>query len=219
MIRLNKCQIRMSSDRFLNVDLDIHDGENVLIVGANGVGKTTLLDTIAGFRIPEAGSIEPRKCVIGYAPQESANALLPWNSIIENILFPAALLNKSMVTSQYQAAAELMEVFGLRDRLSDYPQDLSGGEKQIVNFARALLTPCNVLILDEIFSSLNRKAAEGVITLLSSQELETKTLILTSHDLIAFDLKYDSIHSIDAAGHVYPVARDDAIRELSNGPD
>jgi NitT/TauT family transport system ATP-binding protein len=162
------------------VSFEAATGETVGIVGPSGCGKSTLLVTIAGLEPPSGGSVAlSGECAL--MPQR--DLLLPWRSALDN----AGLALELGGTRRSQArrrAAELFERFGLGEFAAARPDELSGGMRQRVAFARTLLAARPVLLLDEPFASLD------AITRAELQEwtgealaAEPRTVLLVTHDV------------------------------------
>lgn len=177
-----------------NISLDIESGENTLLLGPSGSGKTTLLRMINGLVAPSSGRVtiggqdirmQPQhelRRQIGYVLQR--NSLFPHYTVEENISVVPNLLKWDKKTTA-KRARELMEKLHLPERyLSRRPDQLSGGEAQRVNIARALAADPPILLMDEPFSALDtvtkRSIREEFIKL---EELRSKTIIMVSHDI------------------------------------
>jgi len=167
--------------RHLCVNATFSIGDFVLIVGPNGSGKTSFLDLVSGVRKPFKGSIKgisPDQ-PIAYAVQDSQGSLLPWLSIISNILLPSRLT--LVENDQKNEARELLERFGLLHRANDFPYCLSGGEKQAINFIRTICTPASIRLFDEVTASLHssfKHVAREVLPI----TLESTVTFIVSHD-------------------------------------
>lgn len=128
-----------------NVDLVIHKGEFVALLGESGCGKTTLLRALADLDKPNAGHIQTRgEAAVVF--QE--HRLLPWASVLENVTLGLG------EGAEARALAALAEV-GLAGRENDWPRNLSGGQAQRVALARALVREPGLLLLDEPFAALD----------------------------------------------------------------
>ena len=150
------------------IDLTIPDHEIVSIVGASGAGKTTLLQIIGTLEKPTSGSITfDNKRVDNLADREMArfrnahigfvfqfHQLLPEFTALENIMLPALINGRSHREAE-KRAAELLSFMGLTDRSKHKPAQLSGGEKQRVAVARALVNNPSVILADEPSGSLD----------------------------------------------------------------
>jgi iron(III) transport system ATP-binding protein len=147
---------RVAVDR---VSLELRTGELVAILGPSGSGKTTLLRLVAGFDVPDEGTVaiagrrvagdgawvEPERRGVGLVPQ--GDSLFPHLSVAENVAFG--------IGRDVDRVAEVLELVGLRDRADSDPAELSGGERQRVAVARALAPRPALTLLDEPFSSLD----------------------------------------------------------------
>jgi lipoprotein-releasing system ATP-binding protein len=179
-----------------NIDLTIKKGEFASIIGASGAGKTTLLQIIGTLDTANAGSIrinnhdigamnsdelsELRNKEIGFVFQ--FHQLLPEFTALENVMIPA-LIAKTNKKEAEKRAKELLHYLGLTDRLQHKPNELSGGEKQRVAVARALVNKPSIILADEPSGSLDTKNKEELHQLLLSlnKELEI-TLLVVTHD-------------------------------------
>jgi len=153
-----------------DINLHINKGEVVSIVGPSGAGKTTLLQIIGTLDKPDSGTIcldgidvnklstrklsDFRNQHIGFVFQ--FHQLLPEFTALENVMIPAYIAGKSNSEAK-QRALELLEFMGLSDRANHKPAELSGGEKQRVAVARALVNKPAVILADEPSGSLDSK--------------------------------------------------------------
>lgn len=155
-----------------NINLSICKSERAALIGPSGSGKTTLLRMISGLETPSQGTVQIHTRNIGYVFQEPR--LIPWRTVEQNLLFvnPDAELE------------DILAKLRLKDFKNHYPHQLSGGMKQRVNLARALITNPDLLILDEPFSSLDLPIKLEIINDVLLQWQERKfTMILVTHDL------------------------------------
>lgn len=178
------------------IDLDIHEGEFVALMGPSGSGKSTLLNLLAGVDTPTSGRIVVNGSDIS---QLGESALAPWRhrnvgfifqfynlipvlTARENVELPLKLakLSKQERRSKVEAALELV---GLTDRIDHYPKQLSGGQEQRVAIARALVTDPTFLLADEPTGDLDAVSASDVLDLLGQLNQEFhKTIIMVTHD-------------------------------------
>ncbi|MBM3599923.1 MAG: ABC transporter ATP-binding protein [Alphaproteobacteria bacterium] len=150
---------RESFQALRGIDLALAAGEFVSVVGPSGCGKSTLLRIIAGLETPDAGRVTigsstPAETTaahrLGIAFQD--HALLPWLSVAENIALPYRLAGMTVDQARVQ---ELARLVGLGDFLRARPRQLSGGMRQRVSIARAMVLKPVVLLLDEPFGALD----------------------------------------------------------------
>lgn len=178
------------------IDLHIDKGEIVSIVGPSGAGKTTLLQIIGTLDRPDAGEImvdgvdvrklstdklsDFRNQHIGFVFQ--FHQLLPEFSAIENIMIPAFIAGRSRSEAK-KRAEELLDFMGLKDRASHKPKELSGGEKQRVAVARALVNNPAVIFADEPSGSLDSKnKAELHQLFFDLRDRFGQTFVIVTHD-------------------------------------
>lgn len=180
-----------------DVSLELSAGENVAILGPSGCGKSTLLHILGTLDEPTSGTVtlegqnpfelaEPqlaefRNKNIGFIFQD--HHLLPQLSVLENVLVPA-LADGSPSAAEVARARDLIERVGLSDRSDHRPAELSGGEKQRVAAARALIHKPILLLADEPTGSLDRTNAQAMSKLLLDlQEQEDTMLVVVTHSM------------------------------------
>lgn len=178
------------------IDLHIDKGEIVSIVGPSGAGKTTLLQIIGTLDRPDAGTVcingidvsnlskkklsDFRNQHIGFVFQ--FHQLLPEFTAIENIMIPAYIAGVSRHETK-QRAQELLNFMGLADRATHKPNELSGGEKQRVAVARALINHPAVILADEPSGSLDSKNKEELHQLFFDlRDKYGQTFVIVTHD-------------------------------------
>ena len=178
------------------IDLHIDKGEVVSIVGPSGAGKTTLLQIIGTLDRPDSGEVivdgidtsrlskkklsDFRNCHIGFVFQ--FHQLLPEFTAIENIMIPAYIAGMSRRQAK-RRAEELLDFMNLKDRASHKPNELSGGEKQRVAVARALVNKPAVILADEPSGSLDTKNKEELHQLFFDlRDKLGQTFVIVTHD-------------------------------------
>ena len=193
------------------IDLRIEKGEIVSIVGPSGAGKTTLLQILGTLDKPDSGSVvvdgietstlstnklsEFRNTHLGFVFQ--FHQLLPEFTAIENIMIPAYIAGMKPKETRSRAE-ELLAFMGLSDRATHKPNELSGGEKQRVAVARALMNNPAVILADEPSGSLDSKNKEELHKLFF--ELRDKfgqTFVIVTHDETLATLTDRTIHLKD----------------------
>ncbi|MGH9875371.1 MAG: ABC transporter ATP-binding protein [Pyrinomonadaceae bacterium] len=192
-----------------DVSLSLSRGDAVSIMGPSGSGKSTLLYIVGALEPPTSGTVTldgqnpfqlKEKELAGFRNEEIGfifqdHCLLPQCSVLENVLTPT--LVSAPANSSEERARELLKVVGLADRLDHRPAQLSGGEKQRIALARALIMKPQLLLCDEPTGNLDHKAAGVVASLLLDlhQQQETILIVVThSAELAArFPKRYELI--------------------------
>lgn len=184
---------------FAGLELDVPSGGSVAIVGASGVGKTTLLNCLGALEVPTSGTITIGDVCItdrSISSQERArfrgtnvgfvfqfHHLLPEFDALENVSMPLLLQGESRGVAE-QRARELLHRVGLQNRLTHRPSMLSGGEQQRVAIARALVCKPGLILADEPTGNLDFQTGSLVSDLLLELHLEqASTLIVVTHSL------------------------------------
>ena len=178
------------------VSLDVAEGEVVSIVGASGAGKTTLLQIVGTLSRPDAGRVEIdgqdafslgdkalsrfRNERIGFVFQ--FHQLLPEFTALENVMIPALIAREKQAVAE-KRAKEILDFMNLTDRMSHKPNELSGGEKQRVAVARALINNPSVILADEPSGSLDTKNKEELHKLFFDLRNQMhQTFVIVTHD-------------------------------------
>ncbi len=197
MIEISNITKSFGSLRVLKgVSLHVEKGEIVAIIGPSGAGKTTLLQIIGTLDKPDSGTIEIngknlskmssddlarfRNQEIGFIFQ--FHQLLPEFTALENVMLPA-LIAGTNINDARQQALSLLQQLGLHNRIDHKPAELSGGEKQRVAAARALINKPSVILADEPTGSLdsaNKKELQNL--LLELRDKFKQTIIIVTHD-------------------------------------
>ncbi|MDN5844240.1 MAG: nitrate/sulfonate/bicarbonate ABC transporter ATP-binding protein [Alcaligenaceae bacterium] len=174
-----------------NVNINLHDGEIVALLGKSGSGKSTILRMIAGLVPPTSGEVLYRGHAIkgseaGISMVFQNFALFPWLDVFENVRLglEAQKLNTS---EQRRRTLEAIDMIGLDGFESAYPKELSGGMRQRVGFARAVVAAPDVLLMDEPFSALDVPTAEtlrdDLLDLWQEKKIPTRAILMVSHGI------------------------------------
>jgi ABC-type lipoprotein export system ATPase subunit len=175
-------------------NMTLHAGEMHCVAGRSGSGKTSILTVGAGLTLPTSGRVfwegdsletmgddeiaDRRRALIGYVDQ--GGALIDGMSALENVLLPA--VPDGEVEMRRDMAKDLLDLVGLGRRMRHRPAQLSGGERQRVAIARALILGTRVLVVDEPTASLDRAAANRIISILKDTTSDGIAVLVASHD-------------------------------------
>lgn len=173
---------------FSNLNLEIEDGEFIILGGPSGCGKTTLLNMIGAIEKFDSGEI----IVDGIDIKNKRNHLNYFRKKIGFLFQNFALVDNKTVKENLKiirkdcktnlSMEEALRIVGLKDKLNKKVYTLSGGEQQRVAIARLMLKKCDVILADEPTGSLDRKNAEAVINILKELNTQGKTIVLVTHD-------------------------------------
>lgn len=198
-------------DIIKGIDMTITAGEVIAIVGASGVGKSTLLHLLGGLDAPTSGKVfYNEKDIFSLGEQSLANFrnqsigfifqfhhLLPEFSALENVMMPGLISGMDTVKLREKALA-LLTILGLSKRVDHRPSELSGGEQQRVAVGRALLLDPPAILADEPTGNLDSKHARELFDLLLelNHSLNT-TFVIVTHDPTLADRCQRIIHMVD----------------------
>lgn len=165
-----------------NFNLELKEGEFIAIVGPSGCGKSTILSILSGIDNNYNGEIiKDENINFGYMLQQ--DALFNWRTILENTLIGLEIQNK-LNNQNIEYVKNLLNTYGLKDFINNYPSSLSGGMKQRCALIRTLATKPDIILLDEPFSALDYqtrlKVSDDVYKILKK---EHKTCIMVTHDI------------------------------------
>ena len=184
------------------LDLLVDQGEFIAIVGASGSGKSTLQNILGGMDVPTAGKAEVagydltaltpkertiyRRSIVGFVWQQTTRNLLTYLNAEENVELPL-ILEGMRGTDRREYARELLKLVGMEDRMSQRPDQLSGGEQQRVAIAIALANRPRVLFADEPTGELDTETAAEIFATLrvASHELGVTVVVLTHDPLVS----------------------------------
>ena len=193
------------------IDLEIEKGEVVSIVGPSGAGKTTLLQIMGTLDEPDGGSVCIAGTIVSRMKEKELSAfrnkhigfvfqfhqLLPEFTAIENVMIPAFIAGTPTREANTRAA-EILEFMGLSDRASHKPNELSGGEKQRVAVARALINNPAVILADEPSGSLDTRNKEELHQLFFDlRNRFGQTFVIVTHDEALAQITDRTIHMVD----------------------
>jgi len=178
-----------------DVNLSVHSGEFLSILGPSGSGKSTMMNIIGCLDVPTSGSYilsgntpldldevelaRVRNKEIGFVFQNFQ--LLPRMTALQNVELPL-IYSKLSLTERKKRAKQMLERVGLGDKIKNLPNQLSGGQQQRVAIARALVTQPSILLADEPTGALDQKTGAQVMQLFEDLNKEGSTIIMITHD-------------------------------------
>ena len=177
------------------IDVDIHKGDVVCVIGASGSGKSTFLRCLNLLENPTGGSIEfngvnltGAKVDLDLHRQKMGMVfqqfnLFPHLTVLDNLTLAPVLLKKSAKAEAEAKAMELLERVGLADRADAYPNQLSGGQKQRVAIVRALCMDPEVMLFDEPTSALDPEMVGEVLDVMKNLAKKGMTMIVVTHEM------------------------------------
>ena len=165
-----------------NFNLELKKGEFIAIVGPSGCGKSTILSILSGIDNNYKGNIEKdNNITFGYMLQQ--DSLFEWRNILDNCLIGLEIQNNK-TDNNIKYVKNLLETYGLKDFINNYPSSLSGGMRQRVSLIRTLATKPDIILLDEPFSALDYqtrlKVSDDVYKIIKK---EHKSAIIVTHDI------------------------------------
>ena len=193
------------------IDLEINKGEIVSIVGPSGAGKTTLLQIMGTLDEPDAGVVRIDGTVVSRMKEKELSAfrnknigfvfqfhqLLPEFTALENVMIPALIAGVSSKEA-HERAMKILDFMGLVDRASHKPNELSGGEKQRVAVARALINDPAVILADEPSGSLDTHNKEDLHQLFFDlRDRLGQTFVIVTHDEGLAKITDRTVHIVD----------------------
>src|SRR6204780_2163126 len=174
-----------------NVNLTLRPGEIIGLLGRSGSGKSTLLRSIAGLEAPSGGMVNYLGHTVsgpasGIAMVFQSFALFPWLTVLENVQLGLEALGVPELEMR-KRSLQAIDLIGLDGFESAYPRELSGGMRQRVGFARALVVHPNLLLMDEPFSALDVLTAEtlrtDIIDLWIEGRLPIRSVLMVTHNI------------------------------------
>ena len=216
LLRLENLTKRYGSDRppvFEDLNLELAGGEYIAVMGESGVGKSTLLNLLAGLDTPDSGRVRLlgvevsamdddattllRRRAVGFVFQ--AFHVLPYLTVEQNIALPLDLLGVA-AAERSRRTAEMMEAVGVAALARRYARELSGGEVQRIAIARALVHKPRLVLADEPTGNLDPRSAAQILALLRAQiKVNSAAGLLITHSRTAAETA-DRILMLDARG-------------------
>ena len=191
-----------------DIDLEIREGELILLLGPSGCGKTTFLNMVAGFLTTTDGTLVCRGKPVG-KPDPSRGVifqdatLFPWMTVRENLLFGPkvrGLLQKDGKEEYERRARNLLEMVNLTGFENHLPRELSGGMRSRAALIRTLINEPNILLADEPFASLDAYTREGLQDVfLDIWEKTNSTILFITHDIEEAVYLADTIYVMTAS--------------------
>ncbi len=194
-----------------NISLELQPQTVTVLRGPSGCGKTTLLLAAGGLLAPDKGTVsldgesiytlsqhsraKLRAAKIGFVFQQFH--LAPYLTVLDNIMVPTLTNSPSLRLNSRQRALNLVERFGLTNRLNHLPDELSTGERQRVALARAMINNPGLILADEPTGNLDEANAHGVLDALAEFAAAGGTVLIVSHDSRAANRYHRTIHMVN----------------------
>lgn len=217
MIRFSKVSLKYDKDTYAVQDLSlkIEEGEFVFVVGKTGAGKSTLFKLLTRELKPTSGSIKVFKDNIEYI----SNRKLPYyrrklgvifqdfklledRNVFENVAFAQEVIGVSPFKIK-KHVIKILNLVGLRNKATKMPQELSGGEKQKVAIARAIINKPRILLADEPTGNLDEMSTNDIIGLLDTINKNGTTVVIITHDMHLVERMNRRVIRLDEGNLVY----------------
>lgn len=180
---------------FKDINLQVKEGEVVVILGPSGCGKSTLLRCLNGLEVPNSGEIQFKKegilgkTISWQKAREKIGMvfqsydLFPHMTVMENILLGPLKVQKRHKEEVVVEVKKLLQRVGLAERINDYPRQLSGGQKQRIAIVRALAMKPDIMLFDEVTAALDPEMVKEVLDVILELREEGKTMLIVTHEL------------------------------------
>ncbi len=178
------------------IDLQVRQGEFVVVLGKSGAGKSTLVNMIAGIDQPTSGQIRVAGVAV-HALNEDRRAawrgravgvvlqffqLLPTLTVLQNVMLPMDFADRYPIRQQRERAMHLLDQMGIADHAHKLPSAVSGGQQQRIAIARALANDPPLLVADEPTGNLDSNTARSVFGVFQNLVTQGKTIVMVTHD-------------------------------------
>ena len=196
MIKLQNVNKYFGSSHVLkNINLNVEEGEKLVIIGPSGSGKSTLIRCINMIEEPTSGEIvvdgievTKNKSLVSKVRQDTAMVfqqfnLYPHMTVLENLTIAPIKVQKVSKSEAEKSAYNYLEKVGLSDKANSYPSQLSGGQKQRVAIARALNMHPRIILFDEPTSALDPEMVQEVLDVMINLSKENITMIVVTHEM------------------------------------
>lgn len=192
-----------------DLDMNVQEGEVVVILGPSGCGKSTLLRCINGLEEIQSGSVRIQGKEISGTKENTgllrqkvgmvfqSYDLFPHLSVLGNIMLSPVKVQKRKKDEVKEEALELLKKVGLADKADSYPRQLSGGQKQRVAIVRALILHPEILLFDEVTAALDPEMVREVLDVILSLAKQGKTMLIVTHEMQFAKAVADRIVFID----------------------
>jgi putative ABC transport system ATP-binding protein len=179
-----------------DIDLEIHAGEFVAVVGRSGSGKSTLINLITGIDYPSSGEVHVTSTPVHQLNQEQLAIwrgknvgivfqffqLLPTLTVAENVVLPMDFCKTFPPRERRERAISLLERVGIAEQADKLPSNLSGGQQQRAAIARALANEPQLIVADEPTGNLDSQTTDAIIQLFADLTAEGKTVVMVTHE-------------------------------------
>lgn len=217
MIKFNKVSLKYDKDSYVirDLSLKIDEGEFVFVVGKTGAGKSTLFKLLTRELKPTSGTIKVFKENIEYISDRLIPyyrrqlgvifqdfKLLEYRNVYENVAFAQEVIGANSFKIR-KRVLKILSIVGLRNKASKMPYELSGGEKQKVAIARALINKPKVLLADEPTGNLDEVSTNDIMGLLDSINQNGTTVVVITHDMHLVSRMNKRVIRLDEGNIVY----------------
>ncbi|MDF2946319.1 MAG: amino acid transporter ATP-binding protein [Bacillales bacterium] len=200
MIRLSNINKSFGTNHVLkNIDLEVKEGEVVVIIGPSGSGKTTVLRCINALEMPDTGSVSIDNVELKFSEKINKRQLLdfrrksgmvfqhfnlfPHKTALENVMEGLIIVKKLSREVASEKAKKILDLVGLGDKQENYPHQLSGGQQQRVGIARAIALDPKVVLFDEPTSALDPELVREVLKVMQDLASTGMTMVIVTHEL------------------------------------